>query len=409
MMKIQYLAPHEFFIARGTPISVDYMMQSLSDLGHEVDLCVYREGEARSYDRVTIHRAGYPKRLGHIGPGFSVKKLIADLWLIKTAWQVHRRTRPEIIHAGEEMVFVAMLFKLFYGTPYIYDMDSSLAQQLVEKKGYLRPFSRLFKWCENRAIRGAAACAPVCNALGDLAVEAGAKRVVVLHDISQLAEPGRDATGGLREQLDIAEGRPILMYVGNLEPYQGVELLLRSFARVIKQGVDIDLVIVGGTDPDIADYRARVKARDLAGRVHVIGRWPTAQLDELLAEADILTAPRIEGINTPQKIFPYMHSGRPVLLTDLTTHNQVVDSSVCMLADPTPEAFAEAIGKLAASPDLRSRLGAAGRAFVEADFTYAAHCRRMAELYDGLVLRNTSRESEPDMDVPKGAASADGV
>ncbi|MBB6430454.1 glycosyltransferase family 4 protein [Algisphaera agarilytica] len=406
-MKIQYMAPQAFFVERGTPISIDYMMRSLSDLRHEVDLCVYREGEPRSYERVSIHRANYPDWLGTIGPGFSLKKLIADLWLIKKVWSVHRKAKPDVIHAGEEMVFVAMLFKLFYGTPYIYDMDSSLAQQLVEKKGFLRPLSGFFNWCEGLAIRGAAACAPVCNALGELAEEAGAKRVVVLHDISQLADPDREATGSLREELDIPEGRPILMYVGNLEFYQGVDLLLRGYAKAVEQGVEVDLVIAGGVDADIDDYRARVETRGLRGRAHVIGRWPADRLDELLAEADILAAPRIEGINTPQKIFPYMHSGRPVLMTDLTTHNQVVDSSVCMLADPTPEAFAEAIGELAASPDLRAKLGAAGRAFVEADFTYNAHCRRMEELYNNLGPSNTPPESEPAMDSFKGTASTD--
>ncbi|MEM9417728.1 MAG: glycosyltransferase family 4 protein [Planctomycetota bacterium] len=408
-MKVQYLAPHPFYVERGTPICVDYMMHSLSDLGLTVDLCVYREGEERSYKNVKINRAQYPKWLGTIGPGFSAKKLIADLWLIKLAWGVHRRVKPDVIHAGEEMVFIAMLFKRLFGTPYIYDMDSSIAQQLIEKKGYLKPFARFFNWCEAKAIRGAATCAPVCNALADLAQEAGAKRVVVLHDISQLADPDRQATGFLREKLNIPEGRPILMYVGNLESYQGVDLLLDGYAKAIEQGVDIDLVVVGGSDPDIADYRNRVKTMGLSGRAHVMGRWPADQLDEILAEADILTAPRTKGINTPQKIFPYMHSGRPVLLTDLLTHNQVVDSSVCMLADATPEAFAEAIGKLATDPELRAKLGAAGRAFVEADFTYDAHCRRMAELYDGLARETAAGEPTPAMEALVGAASADGA
>jgi len=394
-LKIQYLAPHPFYVERGTPISVDYMMNSLSDLSLSVDLCVYREGEGREYDGVTIHRAHYPRWLGEIGPGFSAKKLLADLWLIKLAWKVHRRRKPDVIHAGEEMVFVAMMFKRLFGTPYVYDMDSSLAQQLVEKKSFLRPLAGLFNWLEGKAIRGAAACAPVCNALGDLAREAQANKIVVLHDISQLADPDRQAAGFLHDKLDIPAGRPILMYVGNLEPYQGVKLLLKGFAQAIEQGADVDLVIVGGSDPDIADYEAQIQKMKLTGRAHMLGRWPADQLDEILAEAAILTAPRTRGINTPQKIFPYMHSGRPVLLTDLHTHTQVVDSSHCMLAEPTPEGFARAIVKLAADPALRDRLGAQGRAFVEDHFTYDAHCRRIANLYASIADHTEADAPEP--------------
>lgn len=404
-MKVLYLAPHPFYIERGTPISVDYMMHSLSDLHLKVDLCVYREGESRSYDGVTIHRAKYPKWLGSIGPGFSAKKVLADLWMIKLAWKIHRRTKPDVIHAGEEMVFVAMLFKLFFGTPYIYDMDSSIAQQLVEKKRYLRPLAGFFNWCEAKAIRGAAACAPVCNALGDLAQEAGAQEAVVLHDISQLVDPDRQATGFLREKLDIPVGRPILMYVGNLETYQGVKLLLKGYAKAIEQGVDADLVIVGGSDPDIADYQARVDKMGLDGRAHMLGRWPADQLDELLAEADILVAPRTKGINTPQKIFPYMHSGRPVLMTDLPTHTQVVDSSICMLADATPEGFARAIIELSGDPVLRAKIGAAGRAFVEEDFTYASHCQRIAELYGGVADKTSVPTPGPIREMNAKAAA----
>jgi glycosyltransferase involved in cell wall biosynthesis len=175
------------------------------------------------------------------------------------------------------------------------------------------------------------------------------------------------------------------MYVGNLEKYQGIDLLLAGFSHAVRAGCDVELVVAGGTDSDIEKYRKTAASSGLEKRVHFLGRWPAAQLDELLAEADILTAPRTTGINTPQKIFPYMHSGRVVLLTDLPTHSQIVDSNVCFLAEPTPEAFGEAISTLSADPGLRRRLGAAGRAFVEGDHTFEAHQRRIDELYDGLI------------------------
>lgn len=387
-MKIQVLAPHSFFVDRGTPIDVDILLRALSQRGETVEACVYHDGEDRDYRGLTINRIKAPSWLGSIGPGFSPKKLYADFLLAILAWKTFRRFRPDVIHAGEEAVFIAMVFKWIYGTPYVYDMDSSIAQQMVEKKPWLSPISGLLDAAEGMAVRGALACAPVCHALADLARDQGAARLVTLHDISQLENPDRPATGFLREKLSIPQGRPILMYVGNFEEYQGVDLLLRGFADALKKGADIELAIAGGTDEAIEDYKKRAEALDLTGRAHFLGRWPAAELDELLAESDILTAPRTRGINTPQKIFPYMHSGRAVLLTDLPTHSQIVDSSVCMLAEPTPEAFGDALVALSKDGKLRERLGRAGRAFVESNHTFASHRRRVDELYD-LVERGT--------------------
>src|SRR5690606_10233395 len=122
----------------------------------------------------------------------------------------------------------------FFGLPYVYDMDSSIAQQLVEKKPFLAPLSPFFNWCERRAVRGAMAAAPVCHALADLARAHGAAHLVTLHDISQLQNPDRAATGDLRRRLNLRDGEPILMYVGNLEAYQGVDLLLEAFAVAVR-------------------------------------------------------------------------------------------------------------------------------------------------------------------------------
>lgn len=393
-MKILVLAPHSFFVNRGTPIAVDILLRAFSQRKETVEVCVYHEGEDREYQGVNINRINAPSWLGSIGPGFSGKKLIADVFLTILAWKTCRRFRPDVIHAGEEAVFIAMALGSLFGIPYVYDMDSSIAGQLVEKKPWLRPFSGFFGFCEGLAIRGAAACAPVCHALADIARAHGARRLVTLHDISDLKEPDRKPTGFLHEKLGLPQGRPILMYVGNLEKYQGIDLLLEGFSRAMKSGCEADLVVAGGTDPDIGKYRKISADSGLQERVHFLGRWPASQLDELLAEADILTAPRTTGVNTPQKIFPYMHSGKAVLLTDLPTHSQIVDPSVCFLAAPTPEAFGEAISKLSADPGLRQKLGAAGRAFVEGNHTFEAHQRRVNELYDGLSAGSTESFSK---------------
>ena len=379
-MRILVLAPHPYYLVRGTPIDLDLVLRVLSARPKvEVDVVVYAGGEDRSYPNVRLHRVARPRFLRTTRPGFSVRKLLCDFFLFIRAWSLVRRGY-DVVHAGEEAVFIARLFKWIYGVPYLYDLDSSVAQQMVERFPLLRPFAPLFNRLEAVAIRGALVNLPVCNALADLCRERGAKQVVTLHDISQLEHPGAPRTGGLNRQIGI-DGL-IMLYVGNLEPYQGIDLLLEGFSIAAARTDAVDLVIIGGSPAEVSSYRGKARDLGIGDRAHFLGPRPLEELDATLAEADILVAPRIRGLNTPMKVFPYLHSGRAVLVTDLPTHSQILTSDVAMLARPTPAAFADAIVALAADAGLRQKLGERGRAFVEANHTFAAHARRLNEVYD---------------------------
>lgn len=379
-MRVLLLAPHEFYVDRGTPIDVDLLLRALSQRGETVDVVCYKGGSERTYPGVTLHRIDTPRWLRVRRPGFSAQKLFADLYVWRKARQLLAAHGYDAVHANEEAVFIAMWIQRKYGIPYIYDMDSSIAQQMVEKMPYLRPMSGLFNWCERKAVQRALAVAPVCNALRDLANSHGATFIETLHDISQYQQPDRKRRGILARQFGITG--LILMYVGNLEPYQGVDLLLEAMPLAREQGTELSLVIAGGNDAAIAHYRRKAESLNIADCTHFIGRWPANRLCELLSEADILTAPRIRGLNTPMKIFPYLHAGKPLLVTDLPTHSQILDASIAYLAPPAPHGFANAIAHLARDPTLRWKLGKAGRAFVEANHTYSAHVLRVNRLYD---------------------------
>jgi glycosyltransferase involved in cell wall biosynthesis len=174
------------------------------------------------------------------------------------------------------------------------------------------------------------------------------------------------------------------MYVGNLEPYQGIDLLLQSFARVLERVADVQLVIVGGADRDIETYRATCRRLGIASRVRFLGRRPVHELGAHLAAADVLVSPRLRGNNTPMKLYSYLHSGKALVATDLPTHTQVLDPSVAMLAAPHPDGFAEALTRVILDRALRETLGAAARRLVEAAFTYRAFRARLEGLLDWL-------------------------
>jgi glycosyltransferase involved in cell wall biosynthesis len=181
-----------------------------------------------------------------------------------------------------------------------------------------------------------------------------------------------------------AEVSVVVMYVGNLEPYQGIDLLLHSFVRVIARTDGADLVIVGGAPRDIHAYRGECRRLGIVEHVHFVGPRPIRELATHLAGADVVVSPRLRGNNTPMKLYSYLHSGRALVATDLPTHTQVIDARVAMLAPPEPDAFARALLQVILDGELRARLGAAGRRLVEERFTYRAFRERLNGLLDWL-------------------------
>ena len=80
-MKILLIAPQPFYQDRGTPIAVRLLAQTLGELGHDVHLLVFHEGEKIIIPNVTIHRNITIPGISNIKPSLSLKKLICDFFL----------------------------------------------------------------------------------------------------------------------------------------------------------------------------------------------------------------------------------------------------------------------------------------------------------------------------------------
>ncbi len=390
-MKILFLAPQPFYQERGTPIAVRLALEALckklqASAHHEptIDLLVYDEGTAIAIDGVRIHRIPTPAFLKGIRPGISVKKLLCDVIFLIVTFQMLWRARKApyaVIHAVEESVFIAWLGKKLFKTPYIYDMDSSLALQLTEKWWILRPVLSIFESLERVVVRGSIAVAPVCDALQAIAVKHGSRNTVMLRDVSLLPESDEQKRP-LRAELGLPDHQPLIVYVGNLESYQGIDLLLEAFSLACSHPSGPVLAIIGGTQAAIDAYKQKALRLGCAERVSFLGPRPVATLGDLLSSADIVVSPRIKGNNTPMKVYSYLHCGRALLATDLPTHTQVVDGTTAVLTAPTPTGFAAGMLLLLSDPGLRDEIGARAKARAERLYTVAAFETQLSALYD---------------------------
>lgn len=203
----------------------------------------------------------------------------------------------------------------------------------------------------------------------------------------------------LRSKLQISG--LLLMYVGNLEGYQGISLLLESFALVVKKLDAVALVIIGGEAVDIQKYQKQARDLNIESQVHFLGAKPVEDLGEYLSQADILISPRIKGKNTPMKIYSYLDSGKAVVATNLPTHTQILNCQVAMLADPSPEKFSTGMLRVMKDKTLRQKLGKAGKKLIEERFSYTAFCQKLNDLFDWL---QTEIEQEYNLAAAKPAS-----
>ena len=167
---------------------------------------------------------------------------------------------------------------------------------------------------------------------------------------------------GERERLAQVYGlaRPYALYVGTLQPRKNVGTLVEALARGAPP--DLTLAVVGGAGwgGEAERLHARVAALGLGDRVRFLGHAPGADLPALMRGAMALALPSLhEGFGMP--LAEAMACGTPTLAADSSCLPEVVGDAGLLLPPRDPAAWGEALGRVAADPDLRRALSERGR------------------------------------------------
>ena len=382
------LAPEPFFEPRGTPFSEYHRIKTLGSLGHQVDLVTYPFGRDVELPNLRIFRCARPPLLRRIRIGPSVAKALLDVALAATAVRRAAAVRYDAVHSHEEAGLLGVWIARWRGIPHLYDMHSSLPQQLANfRRARTRLLRKLFERVESTMIGGSRVVITICPALQDAAVAAGAgDRAFLIENVMGgdvgAGAGGTDGGSDVRAEFGIGPDQPLVLYTGTFEPYQGLDLLFEAAARVRATHPDARVLVAGGDAAQVTDAQRRTAAD---GAVVFAGRRPPEEIPRFVAACDILVSPRTAGTNTPLKIYSYLRSGRPIVATDLRTHTQVLDRETAALVEPEPEAFAAAIRRLIDSPDERAQLARAARALADARYSPDAYVARTAEAYELLL------------------------
>ena len=392
------LAPEPFFEPRGTPFSEYHRIKALGELGHHVDLVTYPIGRDVELPNLRIYRSLRPPFVTKVRIGPSFTKIVLDGLMLFTIARHALTKKYDAIHSHEEMGLVGVWLAKLLGIPHLYDMHSSLPQQLsnfkYSKSAALRG---VFNWMEDQMVHKSDVVITICQELQDTVTEMGvADRSLLIENVmgGDVDDPPSRTPEEVRVAWGVPAHAPLALYTGTFEAYQGVDMLIDAVALIAKRRPDARVLVVGGEPAQVELAKARAASAGAAGSMIFTGQQPAREIPGFVQAADLLVSPRIRGTNTPLKIYSYLRSGKPIIATNLLTHTQVLSPEFSKLVDPTPERFAEAILDLLDRPDERARLSKAAAAIAQEKYSRESYLRRTAEAYRRLASGTPAASKE---------------
>ncbi len=372
------LAPEPFFQPRGTPISIFFRLKTLSELGHKVDLVTYHLGENKEFPGLNILRTPNLFNIKRVKIGPSFIKIPLDLLLsIRAFWQAATR-HYDLIFSHEEAASFGIILGRIFRIPHLYDMHSSLPQQLLNFDfTHSKAVVRLFKMMERSVLKNSRSILVICPDLQRIvAAEGFGRKSFLLENFLDFTSSKISEKTTKPNRKDLAQnGEKIVVYTGNFQTYQGVSLLLEA-ASVMKND-PVKFILVGETPQGIRRMKQKAETLDIMDKLHFIGQISPHKVPAYISLADALVSPRIAGTNTPLKIYSFLKSGKPVVATRLWTHTQVLNDDISILVKPDAKNLADGIRRALFSQEGKDK-GKAARELAARDYSYEKYREKLA-------------------------------
>ena len=193
----------------------------------------------------------------------------------------------------------------------------------------------------------------------------------------------------------VALGKKILVYVGAMNPQDGVDHLLAALSHLVHdlERTDFHCVLVGSGD-SLDSLRTLAASLRIESFVEFTGFIPDQDLVRYLSTADVCLDPNpsspLNDVSTWIKVMEYMALGKPIVSFDLK-ETRVSAAEAAVYVPPNDEAkFAEAIAMLMDDPARRAEMGRVGRARVETKLGWHVTSRELVRAYAFLFGRPTA-------------------
>jgi glycosyltransferase involved in cell wall biosynthesis len=300
----------------------------------------------------------------------------------------------DVIHAHNppDTLFVVALPWRLIGKKYVFDHHDLCPELYRSRYGagqdFLARVLQLIEWCN---LKLANVTIATNESYKQFHIERGGRKQGTIFVVRNGPNKRRMQVATPSPRLR-AMGKKILVYIGSLNPQDGVDYLLRSLQhlRYDLQREDFYCVIMGSGD-SLEDLRALATKLKLSDLVELPGFVSDKDLQENLAAADICMDPDpsspLNDVSTWIKIMEYMACGKAIVAFDLKETRYSARDAALFVPPNDEMAFAQATVKVMDDPARREQMGRFGRERVERELQWSVVSRNLVAAYQYLKLQ----------------------
>jgi glycosyltransferase involved in cell wall biosynthesis len=390
--RVLAIAPTPFFVDRGGHVQIYEQARALQTLGNTLELCTYHIG--RDMPGIVTHRIPRVPWYKKTDAGPSYQKLYLMIMLFWLSWREIRRFKPDIMHGhGWDGCWIAFALSKLTGVPFVFDMQGSFTGEIVAH-GYAKTnslFFRLLKWIERRTLHLGTVVTQSEQMVKDAIRDFGVRPDRIFHtydgvDTDDL-RPGTDGSA-VRQQLQLPTDKKIVVFLGLLKPYQGVDSLLEAVHILVH---DLDYTgahfLVMGF-PDEAKYRAKAEALGIGAYTTFPGKIDYKQRKYYYASGSVAVAPKLSPTEGDGKIYDYLAMGLPIVAYDRPASKEILGDVAFFAELGNAHSLACALHEALTNENRAAELGQQGREMAVEKYSWLAVARRLMLAYADVIRRS---------------------
>ena len=354
-LRIAMVGACPYPVPQGSQVLLRDTALALRERGHDVHLVVYGHGVGEDTTGLPIHRCRRVPGDGHIQSGPYPAKPLQDLALVQTLRRVIREHAIDVVHAHNyEALIVALCARK---RPIVYHAHNAMSDELPYYFRRSAMAARFGHWLDRHVPRRAdRIIAPHRRLAGHLIVRGCDHEKIVI------VPPPLDANlfGPIKPEKAV----PPVLYAGNLDPYQNLDLLY-SAMEIVRAKMPYARLLLSTAD------------QAAPGKAEVIPTHDLAAVQRVMAEDSIFAAPRVSWSGYPIKLLNAMAAGKAIVACESAAYPIVDRYNGLVVPDNDARAFAEALIELMTNSKLRGELGRHAREVILAEHQPAAVAEKL--------------------------------